>query len=155
MARLLRETARSFPRPGHVITDLGGEFTGTALRRAVARLGAHHRTASAENLFTTARLERSWRTLKELAGLYRLGLPLTRDELERRLLDAVLYYVGHRPHEGLGGATPLEAFLGPHPRGRRPRLPVAGQGSGSRTHPPQVAFLDPARRRFPTLRTAA
>jgi hypothetical protein len=40
MTRLLRRAARAFRRPRYLITDLGGEFTGGAFRKAVRRLGA-------------------------------------------------------------------------------------------------------------------
>jgi transposase InsO family protein len=112
MARLLMLARRAFTIPKYVITVLGGEFTGKRFARAVARLGAVQRFASADTLYATARLERFWRTLKQSARLRFLGLPLTVEDLERRLEEALAYYIVFRPHEGLGGAVPAEALLG-------------------------------------------
>lgn len=156
MARMLRAAARAFGRPRYLITDRGGEFTATLFRDAVQRLGVVQRFASQDNLHATARLERFWRTLKETAGLYRLGLPLTREDLEQNLRLALLYYICFRPHEGLRGASPCEAFLGVEPaylnaaappRGRRGEMPAGT--------PLRIDYLDPPNRRFPVLNRVA
>ena len=126
------------------------------VRRAVRRLGAVQRFASTRILFATARLERFWRTLKESAGLYRLHLPLTCEDLEHRLEVALLHYLCFRPHEGLAGATPAEAFLGvapAHPRAQEP--PRGRPGEGPREAPFRVEYLDPVSRRFAILVPAA
>jgi transposase InsO family protein len=137
-----------------VITDLGTEFTGGRFRAAVRRIGSQHRFASAENLYATARLERFWLTLKNSARLRLLGLPLTREDLERRLEAALSHYILYRPHEGLGGAVPAEALLGiegPHvqaveaPRGRH--------GDPPETAPFLIGALDDAGF-FPILKAA-
>jgi transposase InsO family protein len=52
------------------------------------------------------RLERFWRTLKELLGL-RFRRPLLKEDLERRVAYALAFYALFRPHQGLMGATPL------------------------------------------------
>ncbi len=114
MARLLKAAARAFGAPKYLITDLGGEFRGRAFTKAVARHGIKQRFASALNIHATARLERFWRTLKDTASL-RLQLSLTIEDLERRLETPLAYYLFHRPHQGLHGATPAEAFLGVEP----------------------------------------
>ena len=156
MRRLLRATARVFGPPKYLITDLGGEFTGRLFRKAVCRLGSVQRFGSKENLYATARLERFWRTLKENARLYRFGLPLTLSDLEGRLALALFHYIFFRPHEGLGGATPAETFLGRQPACRRAVEPPRGR-PGEETGGPPFAFgyLDPAHRRFPVLTQAA
>jgi len=150
-ARLLRRAAAAFGRPRYVITDLGGEFTGRVFRRAVARLGASHRFASRDNLYATARLERFWRTLKDTARL-RLRRPLTIGDLERTLDAALTHYLLFRPHQGLAGATPAEAFLGLTPGCEGATSPPrARPGDAPRKAPFAVAFLDPASRAFPFL----
>jgi len=155
-AKLLTRTARRFATPRYVLTDRGGEFLGGAFVKAVRRLGALPRLASADSLLATARLERFWRTLKESAGLYRLHLPLTCEDLEHRLGLALLHYLCFRPHEGLAGATPAEAFLGITPAHRSAQEPPRGRpGEGPREAPFRVGHLDPANRRFPILTTAA
>jgi transposase InsO family protein len=156
MVRLLRTAARAFGHPKYLITDQGGEFTAVVFRQAVKRLGAFQRFASKDNLYATARLERFWRSLKEAAGLYRLQLPLTLDDLERRLALALLHYVCFRPHEGLGGATPAEALLGMEPASwKAAEPPRARPGEGSMKAPFHIAHLDPTNRRFPIVKPAA
>jgi transposase InsO family protein len=156
MARLLRAAARAFGAPKYLITDLGPEFTGQIFQKAVRRLGSVQRFGSKENLYATARLERFWRTLKENADLYGFGLPLTFSDLEKRLALALFHYVCFRPHEGLGGATPAETFLGRQPACRRAVEPPRGR-PGEKTGGPPFAFgyLDPVDRRFPVLTPAA
>jgi len=142
--------------PRYVITDLGGEFTGKGFARAVKRLGAVQRFASADTLYATARLERFWRTLKQAARLRLLGLPLTVEDLERRLERALAYYLVFRPHEGLGGAVPAEAFLGlegSHDAAVEPPRGRSGE-RGAVVPPFTVAHLDDARL-FPILTAAA
>ena len=108
MARLLRRAVRAFTAPKYLITDLGGEFRGRTFQKATARFAIRQRFASALNIHATARLERSWRTLKDTASL-RLRRPLTIDDLERRLETALSHYMLFRPHQGLHGMTPAEA----------------------------------------------
>jgi putative transposase len=156
MARLLRRSANAFARPKHVVTDQGTEFTGGAFRKAVARLGALQRFCSKDSLLATARLERWWRTLKESASLYRLQLPLTAQDLEQRLEVALLHYVCFRPHEGLKGAVPVEAFLGVEPAHKTASEPPrARSGEGPVEAPFRTQHLDPGSGRFPILNHAA
>jgi hypothetical protein len=155
MAALLRRARKVFGTPKYLITDLGGEFTGAVFAQAVARLGILHRFASADNIKATARLERWWRTLKEMAGIRGLQLPLTVDDLERRLEVALLHYLCFRPHEGLGGATPLEAFLGVEPAHLSAVEPPRGRPGDEKGEAPfHLAFLDQPNRRFPILTPA-
>jgi transposase InsO family protein len=156
MPALLRTAARTFNRPKYLITDRGGEFTGEAFRRAARRRSIDHRFATADSIKATARLERWWRTLKSLARLRGLQLALTVEDVEQRLELAVLHYLWFRPHQGLGGATPLEVFLGDDPAHVVAVEPPRGRpGEGPAEPPFLVAFLDPQARRFPILNTAA
>ncbi len=156
MARLLRLAARTFAKPRYVITDRGGEFTARAFRKAVARLGAVQRFAAKDSIHATARLERFWRTLKENASLYRFHLPLTAEDLERRLELALLHYIVFRPHEGLKGATPAEAFFGLEPACMKAVEPPRALPGGGPADPPfHVEYIDSANSRFPVLKPAA
>jgi transposase InsO family protein len=156
MKALLRTAARAFATPKYLITDKGGQFVESAFRKAVGRLGAKHRFASTDSILATARLERFWRTLKETASLYGLLLPLSREDLERRLELPLLYYLCFRPHEGLRGATPAEAFLGTTPAHEAAvEPPRARPGEGPAQAPFVIDYLDPAKRRFPVLKRAA
>ena len=156
MASLLTRAAARFARPRHVITDRGSEFSGGAFRKGVRRLGSSQRFAAADSIYATARLERFWRTLKESAGLYRLHVPLTKEDLEGRLELSLLYYVCFRPHEGLRGATPAEAFLGIRPRHLGAVEPPRGRpGGGPAAGPFEIEHLDPASRLLPILKAVA
>jgi transposase InsO family protein len=151
MARLLKTAVRAVGAPKYLITDLGTEFTGNVFRKAAARLGIVQRFASRDNHHATARLERFWRTLKDTASV-RLQAPLTLQDLERRLDTALAHYLGHRPHQGLAGATPAEAFLGVPPAHQRATSPPRGRpGEGPDRPPFTIDFLDPQRRSFPIL----
>ena len=75
MARLFRPAVVAFGPPKYLITDLGGEFIASVFKRTVDRLSTKQRFASADNIRATARLERFWRTLKQIAGV-RLLPPL-------------------------------------------------------------------------------
>jgi transposase InsO family protein len=124
---------------------------GKAFRRAITRIGAVQRFASKANIHATARLERFWRTLKDAARL-RLRRPLTLADLERRLETALAHYILLRPHHGLNGATPAEAFFGHTNAPESAASPPRGRpGEGPRDAPFSVAFLDPAQRAFPYL----
>lgn len=154
MARLLRTAARNFTSPKYLITDQGGEFTGTVFAKTAARLGIVHRFGSTKNLFATARLERFWRTLKQALSL-RLHPPLTIGDLERRLDVALTHYLCFRPHQGLLGATPGEAFLALLPACRNAVSPPRGRpGEGPPFARFVIEFLDPERKDFPFLKGA-
>jgi transposase InsO family protein len=154
MARLLKAAGRAFGRPKYVITDLGREFTGKVFRKTAARLGIRQRFASKENLYATARLERFWRTIKDTSRL-RLQAPLTTSDLERRLELALTHYLCHRPHQGLAGATPAEAFLGLAPAHLQAVSPPRRRpGEGAHAPPFTIEFLDPPGRAFPFLDAA-
>jgi transposase InsO family protein len=154
MKALLRTAVRAFAKPKYLITDKGGQFVEGAFRNAVRRLGAKHRFASTDSILATARLERFWRSLKELARLD--SLPLTREDLERRLELTLVYYLCFRPHEGLQGATPAEAFLATIPSHQAAVEPPRGRpGEGPTRAPFVIEYLDPDKRRFPVLERAA
>ena len=149
MASLFKTAVARFHKPRYVITDLGSEFKGK-FKRTVKSLGCTLRRASKENLYANARLERFWRTLKQLIG-YRISFPADIHDLDARLASALAFYL-QKPHRGLDGQAPIDAFKGilakkknavPAPRGIR--------GEGSTDLPVRVAFFDPAHHRFPFL----
>jgi transposase InsO family protein len=154
MARLLKSAARIFGAARYVITDQGGEFKGSVFRKAAARLAIRHRFGTTDRIFATARLERFWRTLKDSARL-KLAAPLTVEDLERRLETTLSYYLCFRPHQGLHGGTPAEAFLGREPAVKAavspPRAPL---GEGPQRSPFTAEFLDLDSRSFPILKPA-
>jgi transposase InsO family protein len=144
MAALLKRAAVAFQAPRYVITDLGPEFVARSFTRTARRLGAQVRYASAHNIHATACLERFWLTLKQTARFNLLYAPIDRAEMEARLARVLSFYVCSRPHEGLGGATPAEAFLELVPAHEFARQPPRGRpGEGPPRLPLQVEHLDP------------
>jgi transposase InsO family protein len=133
MTRLFKHAVKAFGRPKYLITDRGGEFIARVFKRTVARLGVKQRFATADDIRATARLERFWKSLKQVARI-RLVPPLDLPDLEHRLSHALAYYAFHRPHSGLENRTPIQAFMGigprpllglPRGRKREPSLPLA------------------------------
>ncbi len=155
MARLLKTAVRAFGKAKYLITDQGGEFTGGIFQKTAARLGILQRLGTKHRIFATARLERFWRTLKQTARL-RLEPPLTSEDLERRLETTLTHYLCFRPHQGLKGATPAEAFLGIEPAFKTAVAPPrARRGEGAQQAPFTIGFLDLDRRTFPILKKTA
>jgi hypothetical protein len=92
---------------------------------------------------------------EQTAGSRALGLPLDRDDLEQRLEIALLFYVCFRPHDGLKGATPAEAFVGAEPKHLSAVEPPRGRpGEGPAETPFRIEYLDPEQR-LPVLKPAA
>ena len=68
---------------------------------------------------------------------------MTIAEVESRLETTLLHYVCFRPHEGLGGATPLEVFLDLEPAHLKAVEPPRGcPGDPTIDVPFRTAFLD-------------
>jgi len=154
MAKLLKTALRAFGKAKYVITDQGKEFSGKVFQKTAVRLGIHPRFGTKDRLFATARLERFWRTLKELTNV-KADPPLNLTDLEARVELALAYYLCFRPHQGLAGATPAEAFLGVDPACTKSvRPPRARAGEGPREPPFELGFLDPEKRAFPILKAA-
>lgn len=155
MAKLLKSATRPFGRAKYLVTDQGGEFKGSIFRKTAARLGILQRFGTKGRIFATARLERFWRTLTEMASL-KILQPLTIDDLERRLEATLTGYLCFRPHQGLGGATPAEAFLGVEAASQKAASPPrARKAEGPQETPFTIGFLDPDTRAFPILNKAA
>lgn len=91
-------------------------------------------------------IERFWRTAKQLLGLrfYKRLLPR---ELTRRLEVSFFFYVHHRPHHGLGGATPEEMLSRSRPVHLDALPPPRGRpGEPAARAPFRIAHLAPHRR---------
>ncbi len=149
-AGLLERVVQAFGKPKYAITDLGPEFKG-AFKKTLRRMGVVQRWRRKDYIAATARLESFWRTLKNSASL-RLPVFLTLEDLERRLAPALAHYVYFRPHHGLQGATPAEAFLGVDPAWRRARPAPRGRpGEGSLSVPFRIEMLSAHEKLFPVL----
>jgi len=107
--------------PRYLISDLGGQFDCEGYRDWCRRWGIKPRYSSKGSLGATAIIERFFRSLKD-EMLRRGVVPLNRDELRALLSCYAGWYHEHRPHQGLGGRTPLEAYSGDKPANEKPRI---------------------------------
>ena len=97
-----------------VLTDNGREVASPAgkenhpFERMLQELGIKHRYTRPYRPQTNGKVERFWRTLNEdlLEGTTFESV----EELKEELMQYLLYYNTVRPHQGLGGLTPLQAL---------------------------------------------
>ena len=104
----LEDALARFGRPEIFNTDQGSQFTSRAftsvLRDAEVRISMDGRGRWMDNVF----IERLWRSLKyECVYLHAFE---TGSELRAGLARWITYYNTHRPHSGLAGQTPAEAY---------------------------------------------
>jgi transposase InsO family protein len=97
-----------------VLTDNGPEM-GTKnssckaehpFERMLMELGVTHRYTRPYRPQTNGKVERFWRTLEEDL-LYETTFTSV-EELKEELLQYLIYYNEHRPHQAIGGKTPAE-----------------------------------------------
>ena len=69
VARLFAAAARRLGPPRHSVSDQGAQFTSSALKRALARLGVRHRYGAIGRSGSIAIIERFFRTFKTIARL--------------------------------------------------------------------------------------
>jgi transposase InsO family protein len=97
-----------------IITDNGPEMaaptnkTHHPLERMLQELGIRHRYTRPYRPQTNGKVERFWRTLNE--DLIEETTFESLEELKDELVQYLLYYNTARPHQGLGGKTPLETM---------------------------------------------
>jgi transposase InsO family protein len=91
-----------------ILTDNGAEFVGDPeehpFELLLAEIGAKHRRTKPYRPQTNGKIERFWRTLNE-----DVIDEATFDDLNHfanELLEYLVYYNNHRPHQALGGSTP-------------------------------------------------
>jgi putative transposase len=107
--------------PRYLLSDKGTQFISADYRDWCERKEIRPRYASIGSLRATAVIERFFRSLKsEMACI--VGAALTKKRLQEKLALYFRWFEEHRPHQGLGGRTPREAFNGLAPANRRPRF---------------------------------
>ena len=104
-----------------ILTDNGPEF-GTKeskkksrhpFERLLAEMGVKHRYTKPYRPQTNGKVERFWRTLNE--DLIEGTTFENEEEFKKELEQYIYYYNTERPHQALGGNTPLE-YLKSRPR---------------------------------------
>jgi transposase InsO family protein len=150
IARFVSRTSKRHGRPAHFVSDRARCFTGGIFRRKLLRLGVKQRFGAVGKRGSIALIERLWKTLKDTLGL-RLLRPLAAEDLMEKIEMGLLHYAHFRPHQGLGGATPAEAYFGRTPAHLLAIPPPRGRpGEGPMKSPFRVAYLD-AERLLPVL----
>jgi putative transposase len=107
--------------PRYLVTDLGAQFTASDFRSWCDKKDVHLRYASKASIRATAVVERFFLSLKT-EMLHRISVSLRRDAFRRQLESYFAWYHERRPHQGLGGKTPDEVYLGLAPAQTRPRF---------------------------------
>ena len=119
---VLREALARFGAPEIFNTDQGSQFTSprftAVLKDSGVRISMDGRGRWMDNVF----IERLWRSLKyECVYLHAFE---TGSELRAGLTRWVGYYNAHRPHSGLAGQTPDEAYYRNAPTSSPGHAPV-------------------------------
>ena len=97
-----------------VITDNGAEFKGGKIKehhpfeRMLIELGIKHRYTRPFRPQTNGKVERFWRTINEdlIEGTTFDSL----DHFKKELMEYLIYYNEHRPHQGIKGQTPKQVL---------------------------------------------
>ena len=154
VADLLAHAASRHGAPRHFVSDQGPQFTAFLFRKRLEALSVRQRFGAIGKTGSIALIERLWRTLKERLHLVSLK-PGHLVDLERRVHVGLVYYAHFRPHQGLGGATPAEVYLGLTPLHRSAVDPLrARPGDAAPETPFEIVYLD-HERRLPLLRRKA
>ena len=97
-----------------ILTDNGREVasptnrSGHPMEKMLMELGIKHRYTRPYRPQTNGKVERFWRTLNE--DLLDETTFESVEELKEELVEYLLYYNTQRPHQGLGGKTPLQTL---------------------------------------------
>ena len=145
LSTMIRVASKKYGRPTHYVSDKGSQFKSEHFRTELRRLGIKQRFGAVLKSGSIAIIERLWRTLKDILWLRTL-VALTSAELMRRLETGLFYYAAHKPHQGLGGATPVEIYFGLKPAHLKARCPPreyeVTSGKRRDRSPPRIAHLD-------------
>ena len=74
--------------------------------RMLQELGIKHRYTRPYRPQTNGKVERFWRSLED--ELIEGVTFENKEELEQELLNYLIYYNEHRPHQGINGLTPAQ-----------------------------------------------
>jgi len=108
-ALVSRTMAATGATPRYVVTDKGRQFDCRGFRASCRLQGIHSRYAASGSLRATAVIERFNRSLKD-EWLRRIQVPLRRDAMREEIACYLRWFHTHRPHQGLGGRTPVEVY---------------------------------------------
>lgn len=107
--------------PRYLICDLGSAFTSDELARTCDAHDILPRFTTKESIRAKAIIERFFLSLKS-EWLRRIRVSWRREDFLEQLRTYLSWYHDHRPHQGLGGRTPLEVYEARQPANQRPRF---------------------------------
>jgi putative transposase len=110
-----------FGKPAALRTDNGSVFTSRCFRAGLTLIGIRHQLSEVGCPWQNGRIERLFGTLKAKLDRWRVT---DFGELARALSLFRFWYNAVRPHQNLGGATPLEAWHDIDPFARPPRRAI-------------------------------
>jgi putative transposase len=155
IAALFRKAVRLHGKPRHFVSDKGSQFTSGVFTATLARLSVKHRFGAVGRHGSIALIERFWLNRKMALSRVPFMKPLLWEDLDQALHYSLVHYAVHRPHQALGGATPLEVYSGRRPAHRSAKHPPRAKPGKFVGRPPfRIGHLDPERR-FPILIKAA
>jgi len=141
---LVQAAIATHGQPRHFVSDQGSQFTADSFRSALDALGIQQRFGALYQHGSIALIERFFKTLKHELLQVRSRKVWSLDDLERRLLPALIRYAYCRPHSALGGRVPVEVFFGiPDQRSRTNLAPRGRAGDPQIDCPFEILFLDP------------
>jgi transposase InsO family protein len=107
--------------PKYVLSDKGRQFSSHGFKAWCDRKGIQPRYASTGGqVRATAIIERFILSLKD-EWLRRASVPFRREAMRQHLSTYLEWFHEYRPHQGLGGRTPMEVYRKKRPANRRPR----------------------------------
>ena len=115
IADALGELFRKEGAPAVIVTDNGGQFLSSEFRRALRQARVQHRRIRPGHPWTNGRVERVFRTFKELQRFY-APILISWRHLESLCRDTMRFYNDCRPHSSFGGRTPAEVDAGLEPQ---------------------------------------
>ena len=104
--------------PRRLLTDRGAVFRSAAVEDILDHHGVSHTLTLPAHPWTNGRIERLFRTFKEMLRLH-FWLIVSHAQLWRICSDFMTFYNRDRPHSSFGGRTPDEVYFG-MPKQRRP-----------------------------------
>ncbi|MGH9821763.1 MAG: transposase [Blastocatellia bacterium] len=144
MAELVRQAAAKHGSPKHFVSDQGSQFTAAEFCKMLIGLGAKQRFGAIGKSGSIAIIERFWRSVKITLRL-KLWPTLTAFGLQERLLTGLFHFAYHRPHQGIGGATPAEMYYCLTQSCQAAIRPARAYESKTDDRLFEIAYLDPER----------
>ena len=111
-------TIGRYGKPGALRTDNERIVTGRVFTRMLWWMGIHHQRSEVGCPWQNGRIERLFGTLKRKLDHWRV---LNGGQLQAALQTFGFWYNAVRPHQNLGGRTPLEVWNGVDPYQRMPK----------------------------------